>query len=96
MYLEKTNAHIRDKDITFEEGPHIYTVKGDSSFKSVTTFVHSHFSHFDSEYAIQKILNGNKINDPSYKYYNMNREQILAQWEKKTYCFKYSRYKNAL
>ena len=83
MYLEKINAHIRDKDITFEEGPHIYTVKGDSSFKSVTTFVHSHFSHFDSEYAIQKILNGNKINDPSYKYYNMNREQILAQWEKK-------------
>ena len=83
MYLEKQNAHNRDKDITFDEGPHIYTVRGDSSFTSVTTWVHSHFSHFDSEEAIKKILNGNKIHDPSYKYYNMNREQILQQWEKK-------------
>ena len=38
MYLEKQNAHNRDKDITFDEGPHIYTVKGDSSFTSVTTW----------------------------------------------------------
>ena len=83
MYLEKQNAHNRDKDITFDEGPHIYTVKGDSSFTSVTTWVHSHFSHFDPEEAVQKILNGKKIKDPSYKYYNMNREQILEQWDKK-------------
>lgn len=83
MYLEKQNAHNRDKDITFDEGPHIYTVKGDSSFTSVTTWVHSHFPHFDPEEAVQKILNGKKIKDPSYKYYNMNREQILEQWDKK-------------
>ena len=38
-YLAKTvNPHPRDAAITFDEGPHIYTVNGDSSFMSVTTF----------------------------------------------------------
>ena len=27
-YLAKKNPHERDNDISFEEGPHIYTVKG--------------------------------------------------------------------
>ena len=40
-YLATKNAHIRDKDITFEEGPHIYTVMGDrGGYTSVTTWNH--------------------------------------------------------
>ena len=33
-YLAKQNPHPRDKFISFDEGPHIYTVHGDSSFTS--------------------------------------------------------------
>ena len=44
--LESKNPHPRDKDIHFDEGPHIYTIKGDSSFTSVTTWVHKHFTPF--------------------------------------------------
>ena len=36
-YLATINNHKRDSMISFEEGPHIYTINGDSSFTSVTT-----------------------------------------------------------
>ena len=42
-YLAEKNPHPRDSNITFDEGPHIYTINGDSSFTSVTTWNHSHF-----------------------------------------------------
>jgi len=76
------NQHPRDQYITFDEGPHIYTVHGDSSFKSVTTWNHSHFSHFDAD----KVIDGmqKKIDtDPTYKYYGMTREAIKTMWTKK-------------
>ena len=83
-YLAKKNEHERDKYITFEEGPHIYTVHGDSSFMSVTTFIHSNFSHFDSEGTVNKIINGKKWGqDESYKYYKKSKEEILQMWEDK-------------
>ena len=31
-YLAKKNPHPRDKCISFDEGPHIYTINGDSDF----------------------------------------------------------------
>lgn len=83
-YLAKKNAHPRDNFITFDEGPHIYTVHGDSSFTSVTTFIHSNFSHFDSNTTVDKIISGNKwMNDPNYKYYKKTKEEILQMWEDK-------------
>ena len=83
-YLAKKNAHPRDNFITFDEGPHIYTVHGDSSFTSVTTFIHSNFSHFDSNTTVNKIISGNKwMNDPNYKYYKKTKEEILQMWEDK-------------
>ena len=48
-YLAKKFPHERDSHIVFDEGPHIYTIDGDSSFMSVTTWNHSHFSHFDAD-----------------------------------------------
>ena len=80
--LEKENVHPRDKDIEFDEGPHIYTVKGKQDYTSVTTWNHSHFAHFDSEKTIEKIISSGKTEDKKSKYYGMTRESILESWEK--------------
>jgi ATP-dependent exoDNAse (exonuclease V) beta subunit len=82
-YLATINAHPRDKFITFEEGPHIYTVCGErGTYTSVTTFNHSHFSHFDADAIIDNMLRGKKMKDPKYKYYGMTKEQIKEDWDK--------------
>lgn len=81
-YLYYKNLHPRDANIQFKEENHEYTVNGEKGYTSVTTFVHKHFSHFDNEGIIKNILSSKKINtDPTYKYYQMTREQILAEWE---------------
>jgi ATP-dependent exoDNAse (exonuclease V) beta subunit len=79
--LALQNPHLRDAFISFDEGPHIYTVHGDTTFTSVTTFIHSHFSHFDADAVIDKMM-PKILNDPSYKYYGLTREEIKSQWAK--------------
>jgi hypothetical protein len=82
-YLAFKNAHPRDKDITFEEGPHIYTVLGDrGGYTSVTTWNHSHFGHFNADKIIDNMLSGRKMLDPNYKYYGMTKDQIKSDWDK--------------
>ena len=78
--LSKQNAHERDSHITFDEGPHIYTIDGDSSFKSCTTWIHSHFSHFDADAVLDGIFSSGKMENPDYKYYGMTREEIKLKW----------------
>jgi ATP-dependent exoDNAse (exonuclease V) beta subunit len=81
-YLYYKNTHPRDANIQFKEENHEYTVNGEKGYTSVTTFVHKHFPHFDNEGIINKILSSNRMTtDPSYKYYGMNKQQILADWE---------------
>lgn len=80
-YLAKLNPHERDQDITFDEGPHVYTVRGKLGYTSVTTFIHKHFSHFDADTIVSRILSSKKMSDITYKYYGMTRDQILADWE---------------
>ena len=59
-YLATLNCDERDNKITFEEGPHIYTVNGErNTYISATTFVHSHFPSFDAKKVIEKL---NEIN----------------------------------
>jgi len=83
-YLAHKNVHPRDANISFEEGPHIYTVMGErGTYTSVTTWNHKHFPHFDSDSIIDKMLSSPKMQDPEYKYYGMTKEQILAQWNTK-------------
>ena len=82
-YLSNLNAHPRDKFIEFDEGPHLYTVHGETDYTSVTTFNHSHFSQFNADEIITNMLKSSKMNDPTYKYYGMNREQIKEMWNKK-------------
>lgn len=77
-FLEKKNPHPRDSHITFDEGPHIYTIDGDSSFMSVTTWNHSHFEHFDADKIIDSMMRSKKW--PESKYFGMTKQQIKDQW----------------
>lgn len=82
--LKITNAHPRDENISFEEGPHIYTVCGErGTYKSVTTWNHSHFPHFDSSGIVDRMMTSRNMQDPNYKYYGLTKEQILAMWDSK-------------
>lgn len=83
-YLAEKNYHPRDEFISFEEGPHIYTVCGErGTYTSVTTLNHNHFSKFDADGVLDKMMVGRNMKDPNYKYYGMTREDIKALWEKK-------------
>jgi hypothetical protein len=77
-YLQKKHPHERDSHITFDEGPHIYTIDGDSDYTSVTTFCHSLFEKFDADKIITKMMNSRKWEQS--KYFGMTREEIKAQW----------------
>jgi len=77
-YLAKLHPHERDTHISFDEGPHIYTIDGDSGFMSVTTWNHSHFPHFNSDKIIKKMMSS--PNWPKSKYFGMTADQIKAQW----------------
>lgn len=80
-FLALKNPHPRDANISFQEEGHIYTVCGQTDYTSVTTFIHSHFRHFDAEAIADKILTNRKYKtDPSYKYYQRSKEDILAEW----------------
>ena len=80
-YLATKNAHERDKCISFDEGPHIYTVNGEKGYTSVTTWNHEHFSKFDSDKIIKNIVKSPKMKDPGYKYYGMTEQDIIQSWD---------------
>ena len=77
--LAKKNPHERDEHISFDEGPHIYTMDGEIDFMSVTTWNHSHFADFNADAIITNMMNSKKW--PQSKYYGMTREEIKTQWE---------------
>ena len=77
--LAKKNLHERDSHISFDEGPHIYTIDGDSNYTSVTTFNHKHFEEFDADKIITKMMSGK--NWKNSKYFGKTREEIKAEWE---------------
>ena len=78
--LATKNQHPRDLQITFDEGPHIYTInfedgKKDSGYMSVTTWNHSHFGHFDADAVITNMMKGRNWN-PSNKYFDKLRMRL--------------------
>jgi len=84
--LATKNQHPRDLQITFDEGPHVYTIDlkngiRDSGYMSVTTWNHSHFGHFDADAVITNMMKGRNWN-PSNKYYGQTPDEIKAGWEK--------------
>lgn len=83
-YLAKKNEHLRDKYIKFDEGPHIYTIslpgtEPTTKYKSVTTWVHSHFEHFDADAIIERMMKSR--NWERSKYYGMTPDEIKKQWD---------------
>lgn len=80
--LNKFYKHERDDDIEFEENGHTYTILKDkeSKYTSVTTFIHTHFSPFEANKIIEKMMK-NKSWKEGHKYWNMTQEQIKSQWQ---------------
>ena len=79
-YLKNKNKCELDKHISFEEGPHIYTIDGDSNYLSVTSWNHSHFEEFNADRIINKMMNSR--NWSNSKYYGMSKWQIKSKWNK--------------
>ena len=77
-YLYNKNPHERDGHITFDEGPHIYTIDGDSDYMSVTTLNHTHFPKFDADRIIDRMMQGRFWK--KCQYYGMTKEEIKSQW----------------
>ena len=78
MILEEKNTHERDKHIRFEEEGHIYTIKGDTSYISTTTWVKTFFEEFNSDLIIEKMMNS--INWKNNKYYGKSKDDIKNEW----------------
>jgi len=80
-FLARKNQHERDADISFEAGPHKYTIKGQShtEYISVTTWNHSHFGHFDADAIITNMMKGKGWSKS--KYFGQTPEQIKAGWD---------------
>jgi hypothetical protein len=94
--LNVRNAHPRDKNIHFEEEGHKYTISndngndngndntglGESGYTSVTTWVHTHFPHFDADLIICKMMYG-KSWKPGHKYWGLSAAGIKDLWNSK-------------
>ena len=88
--LSVRNAHPRDKNIKFEEEGHKYTISdgstgcvvGSSAYTSVTTWVHTHFPHFDADSIISKMMSG-KAWKPGHKYWGLSASGIKDLWNAK-------------
>jgi ATP-dependent exoDNAse (exonuclease V) beta subunit len=78
-FLAKEYPHKRDLCITFDEGPHIYTINGDSNYTSVTTWNHSHFEKFDADVIIGRMMNSR--NWSKSKYFGQSVDEIKEGWE---------------
>lgn len=81
--LATINAHPSDANIEFDPVPHIYTVhkNPDIKYTSVTTWIHTHFSHFDADDIIRKMMRGKNWNSAN-KYWGKTPDQIKAMWNK--------------
>ena len=78
--LEVVNEHVRDSAISFEEKGHVYTVKGDKSYTSVTTLVHKLFYPFNENRIIDRMMRS--ASWPQSKYFGMTKQQIKEEWKK--------------
>lgn len=69
--------------LVFVEGPHKYYLDG-VEYISVSEVTHK-YKPMDSEQMAENCVNKwMRDQDPSYKYYGMSKEEILAQWKIKS------------
>ena len=77
--LAAKNAHPRDKNITFDEPTHIYTINGSSKgVISVTKLIGSMHAKFDADKIIQKMKAS--PNWPASPYFGKTDAEIKKQW----------------
>ena len=79
-FLATQNPHVRDEDIVFDEGPHIYYLKGKRVSISVTTFVHKFFPHFNAN-KIATMTYRKHFKNSNSKYFNKTVDEIKEMWE---------------
>jgi len=79
-FLKKLHPDIRDNDICLDEINHIYNIKGNQNYTSVTTFVKSLFEEFNDNKIIQNMMNSK--NWPKNKYFGMTKNEIKNLWKK--------------
>ena len=81
-FLSKKHSHPRDSRISFEEGPHVYTIdeidNAIAKYTSVTTWIHSHFERFDADKIIKNMMASKKW--PDSKYFGKTPEEIKQMW----------------
>ena len=79
--LSEINKHERDDNLKFEENSHKYTILSEAknTFTSVTTWNHSHFSNFNADEIIEKMMKGKNWNSQN-KYWGKTPEQIKEGW----------------
>jgi hypothetical protein len=90
--LNVRNSHPRDKNIYFEEEGHKYTIYNDNGndntgigerdYTSVTTWIHTHFPHFDADSIINKMMSS-KSWKPGHKYWGLSASDIKDLWNSK-------------
>ena len=76
--LAQKNTHPRDKDISFQEDGHIYTICGDKYYKSCTTWIKSFFEKFNPDAVIDKMMESPQW--PDSKYFGMSKDEIKTTW----------------
>ena len=79
-YLAAKNPHKRDENTTLDEETHIYNIQGNTTYISMTTFIHTLVEPFDEEKIITNMMASQ--NWEKNKYYGLSREEIKALWEK--------------
>ena len=78
LKLSDKNAHERDVHIQFEENGHKYSIKGDTTFTSVTTWLKKFFRPFNGDIIIDRMMASPKW--PTNKYYGMTKQEIKNLW----------------
>ena len=80
-YLANLNPHERDVNISFDAGPHKYTIKGQEqcAYTSVTTWNHGHFTEFDADAIIATMMKGKGW--AKSKYFGQTPAAIKAGWD---------------
>lgn len=74
MKLSRDNHHPHDDRIEFDEPTHVYTIDGDSSYTSVTTFLHHQFPKFNPDPVATNLLAAFYSNGRP----NMNKYRAIA------------------
>jgi hypothetical protein len=97
LFLASNNIHARDSEIAFDDIPHLYYVRGQEGYISVTTVIHEFFEEFDADKIATRMVNRLDFltsakytqyhqycfnEDKTLKTKDMIKDQIIDSWER--------------